>query len=141
MAWQVSAPVIQGGAHIIVAQTVYGHKTTRKSNPYMLVNAKLPTGFRSVIEPKLMYNAGSGEWNIFRVLFLPIFRSFSLFFLKNELFPFVSGETIFERPTGKLALPTSSRHFTNFLRKGGNFTKYFKRGFGIIRLIQTLISF
>lgn len=68
VAWQVSAPVIQGGAHIIVAQTVYGHTTTRKSNPYMLVNAKLPTGFRPVVEPKLMYNAGSGKWNIFQVL-------------------------------------------------------------------------
>ena len=61
VAWQLSAPSIQGGAHIIVAQTVYGHKTTRKSNPYMLVNAKLSGGFRSVVEPKLMYNAGSGE--------------------------------------------------------------------------------
>jgi hypothetical protein len=52
---------VQGGAHIIIGQRVYGHTTTRKSNPYMMVNAKLTTGFRPVIQPKLMYNAGSGK--------------------------------------------------------------------------------
>ena len=67
VAWHVSAPVLQGGAHVIIAQRVYGHMTTRKGNPYILVNAKLPppVGFRPIIEPKLMYNTGSGEYKGF----------------------------------------------------------------------------
>jgi hypothetical protein len=33
----------------------------------MMVNAKLTTGFRPVIQPKLMYNAGSGKLGIISI--------------------------------------------------------------------------
>ena len=61
VAWHLSGPAMQGGAHVIIGQRVHGFVTAANGNPYVLVNAKLSTGFRPVIEPKLMYNAGSGE--------------------------------------------------------------------------------
>lgn len=62
VAWHLSAPTVQGGAHVIIGQRVYGHRTVRKSNPFMLVKAEFTTGFRPVTEPKLMYNSGSGKF-------------------------------------------------------------------------------
>ena len=79
VAWHLSAPSIQGGAHIIIAQRVFGHMTTRKSSPYMMVNAKLSSGFHSVIEPKLMYNSGSGGYAMILMLVEPPNTLFAAF--------------------------------------------------------------
>ena len=61
VAWHISAPVLQGGAHVIVGQRVHGNQTVRKSNPFVLANAKPSNGFRPVTEPELIYNSASGE--------------------------------------------------------------------------------
>ena len=47
---------------MIIGQRVYGHATTRIGNPFMILKGQSKNGFASVIEPKLMYNSGSGEW-------------------------------------------------------------------------------
>jgi hypothetical protein len=61
VAWHISGPALQGGAHVVIGQRLFGHSTTRKTNPFLLAKAKFPTGFRPVREPKLMYNSGSGK--------------------------------------------------------------------------------
>ncbi len=61
VAWHLSAPSLQGGAHVIIGQRVYGHASVTKGNAFILVKGKMKTGDHSMMEPKLMYNEGSGE--------------------------------------------------------------------------------